>query len=280
MIKRQNQLDISMFLISSALILFASISYYFVYSNINEERAAIEKEAELQELSFKLANASNFLTAEVRKFTVTLDPVHMRNYWTEINVTKTREKVITRLKELDTPIDEFDLLNTAKNNSDDLINTETRAMKLILRVYEVPEDQMEPSIRDYQLTNEDENLSYDEKVNLARELLYNHNYEKNKRKIMEPIGKYDQKMTNRIHEDTLITRRNTNFSRTILFVAILSVVGYLLYIIWFMLYRISIPLKNYLISLKEHEENENPEMIRDKTVGFITELQSLIRKRT
>lgn len=279
MIKKQNIFDISMFLISTVLILFVAISYYFVHININEERNAIEKEAELQELSYDLAYTSNYLTSEVRKFSVTLDPKHLRNYWKEINVTKTREHVITRLQELNTPLNEFDLLNTAKNNSDDLVNTEVRAMKLILRVYEVPDNQMEAAVREYQLTTEDENLSFNEKVNLARELLYNKTYEDNKKKIMDPIAEFDKTMINRVGMETEAARKKTNNARLVLILSIVLLSLYLIYLAWFMLYKVSIPLKRYVLSKKENNDIDG-NLTDSKAISLLKELQESIQKNT
>ncbi len=144
------------------------------------------------------------------------------------------------MKDLETPQNEFDLLNIAKNNSDDLVNTETRAMKLLLKVYEVPEDQMEPTIKDYQLTYDDENLSFNDKVNLAREILYDQDYEENKLKILTPIKDFQEKMIARIHNETVECRRKTNISRNILLFGIFIVSIYLIYLAWFMLFRITI----------------------------------------
>jgi hypothetical protein len=279
MIEKQNKIDVSMFLISSVLVLFTGVSYFLVSTDITKERCSNNKEAELQSLSFELSNASNYLTEEVRKFAITLAPVHLRNYWTEINITKTREKTITRLLDLEIPKSEFEFLNRAKNKSDDLIHTEIRAMKLVLRVYEVPKEQMEPDVRDYQLTNEDESLSFNQKVNLAREILYNSEYDAKKKEIMALINEFDTKMRARIHQETNRAILDTNRSQTLLLIAIIAVFIYLLYLVWFFLYRISIPLKNYLMDLMQEGENNHPEKQLLRTEKFVEEIQTILRKR-
>lgn len=278
--KKQSYLDISMFILTSGIILFLAVSYLSLRNNINKERYAVEKEAELQELSYKLAEASDYLTGEVRKLTVTLNPLHLRNYWTEINVSKSREKVIARLQELKIPQAEFDLLNSAKNHSDDLVNTETRAMKLILRVYEVPEEQMEPAIRDYQLTNDEEKLSFNQKVNLAREILYDNDYEDTKKKIMDPIQEFGKTMRARIQEDTREAQGKTNIAGKILLFAILGAALYLIYLAWFMLYKVSIPLKNYLLSLEEEGKEADANLRNSQATDLIKQVLTSIKKNT
>lgn len=255
MIKKQKKFEIFLFLALAGLIVFISLSFYYVRANIKSERSAIEKQAELEILSFKLAQASDYLTSEVQKFAVTLNPVHLRNYWTEVNVTRSREKVINRLKELNIPPAEFAYLNTAKNNSDDLVNIETRAMKLILRVYEVPEEQMEQSIREYQLTEDDEQLSNNQKVNLARELLYNRRYELEKKNIMEPIAVYEATMSARVHSETQNAREHTDLALTVLLFAIVCVMLFTVFVTRFMLLKIFFPLKMYLLHLEDTDKN-------------------------
>ncbi len=279
LIKKQSHSAIIVFLMATAVIIFLVLAFSSLQQNIRNERSAVEKEVEMQGLSQQLGDASDYLTSEVRKFCVTLDPVHLRNYWTEINKTQTRDKVLKRLKELDTPLNEFDLLNEAKNNSDDLVNTETRAMKLILRVYEVPDEQMEPAVADYQLTMQDENLSFNDKVNLAREILYDANYSKNKQKIAEPIEEFDRIMSARIHDATLSAQHDTDRSRLILLIALILIVLYVIFLTWYLLYRISMPMKSYFLDTSNEDVNETEELKKSKALKIIIEFEAILRKK-
>ena len=279
MIKKHKIFEIFLFLGLAGLIVFISVSCYYVCAHVKSERAAIEKQAELQVLSFKLAQASDYLTSEVQKFAVTLDPVHLRNYWTEVNVTQSREKVISRLKELDIPPNEFAYLNTAKNNSDDLVNTETRAMKLILRVYEVPEEQMLQSIREYQLTDEDELLSNNKKVNLAREILYNRKYELDKKNIMEPIAMYEKTMSERVQNETLQARERTDIALSVLILAIICVMIFTVFVTRFMLLKIFFPLKMYLLHIEDTNKNAEEIMLKSNMSELLKDAVIASKKR-
>ena len=87
---------------------------------ISAERLATERQAEFKQLGLDLAGASDFLTNEARCYAVFGDKRHYDAYWKEVKETKTRDRVVTRLKELGAPQSELDLIEQAKNNSDAL----------------------------------------------------------------------------------------------------------------------------------------------------------------
>lgn len=89
-------------------------SIMYMKWSIKHEQTAEKRRTEFKELGISLADASDYLTDEARKFVVTKDITHMNQYWQEINVVKTRDSVITRLKELNAPSAELELLEEAK----------------------------------------------------------------------------------------------------------------------------------------------------------------------
>ena len=62
-----------------------------------------------------------------------------------IEVTKTRDNVLSSLKALKAPQQELDLLALAKQNSDALVATETRSMRLVLEALAIPIEKMHPA---------------------------------------------------------------------------------------------------------------------------------------
>ena len=89
---------------------------------------AEERKAEFKELGIALADGSKYLTDEVRRYVQFGDEVHFNNYWKEVNETKSRDSVITRLKELNAPEEELALIEKSKMTSDNLIPIEESAM--------------------------------------------------------------------------------------------------------------------------------------------------------
>jgi hypothetical protein len=145
-----------------------------------DEQLALHRQAEFTQQGLTLAAASDYLTDEARKFSVTADDKHVKNYWDEINVTQRRDKVLARLKELGATPDDFDLIALAKKNSDALVNTETRSMWLVLSAKGVTPDKMPPAIGSWKASADDVAMTPDAKLAKAREIMFDAQYEKDK----------------------------------------------------------------------------------------------------
>ncbi|MGN6309536.1 MAG: methyl-accepting chemotaxis protein [Xanthobacteraceae bacterium] len=100
-------------------------------ANFAAERAANARASELRQLGRNIAQASDYLTEEVRFYAVTGDKTHLDNYWREVKETKRRDRALTRLKELGAAPDELSLLDQAVASSDTLIKLEESAMKAV-----------------------------------------------------------------------------------------------------------------------------------------------------
>src|SRR5918994_7099153 len=87
----------AIFLIMTALLVLGVVMTPGANSEL--ERATSER-AEFEQLGLDLADASKLLTNEVRAYSVTTSEKHLDNYWAEINETKTRDRVVARLKTL------------------------------------------------------------------------------------------------------------------------------------------------------------------------------------
>jgi len=141
-------------------------------SCIRAEQNAERRRTEFKQLGIDLADASDYLTDEARKFAVTRKIVHLERYWEEINVTRTRDKVISRLQELDSPKEELELLAKAKKYSDALVETERRSMRLVLEALGVDESDMVPEVASFKLSEGDQRLSREDKLLKAIEIMY------------------------------------------------------------------------------------------------------------
>jgi hypothetical protein len=137
---------------------------------------ATSERAEFEQLGLDLADASKLLTNEVRAYSVTTSQKHLDNYWAEIDGTKTRDRVISRLKALGATQEELDLLEEAKGNSDGLVTTETRAMRLVLDAEGVAPDAMPAPVAAFELDARDAALSPEAKLARARAILFNDQY--------------------------------------------------------------------------------------------------------
>lgn len=226
-----------------SILLGSSILY--MSSSIKDEQTAEKRRTEFKQLGIVLANASDYLTDEARKFAVTRDEIHMNKYWKEINVTKTRDNVISRLGELNSPSEEMALLAEAKKNSDALVDTERRSMRLVLDALGVQEEQMPPEVASFRLSVEDQKLSTEDKLTKARNIMFDEKYDFDKRSIMNPIAKFQQIMNVRLEAELEIARNATNRAailQAVLAAIIICAVAGLLRILFT---QVTYPIKNY-----------------------------------
>ncbi len=191
-----------------AVLLIGSIVY--MRASIEAEQAAEKRRTEFKQLGLDLADASDYLTDEARKYAITTDIAHLHRYWEEINSTKTRDKVIFKLKELESPEEELKLLARAKQHSDALVSTERRSMRLVLEAFMVPEKEMVPEVESYRLSDEDKNLDSDDKLNKAREIMFDAKYDSDKKDIMEPIASFQKVMNARLENELYAAREATS----------------------------------------------------------------------
>jgi PAS domain S-box-containing protein len=156
--------------------------------------ATEEKLLELVIIGDDLHNASDYLTTAARLFAITYDLKNLNDYWTEVNVTRTRDKALKRVKELSVSADDLALLELAKANSDHLIQTEIYSMRLMLEANHVPQSGMPAAVAAYQLDPADYWLEDTEKIDKARKLLYDDNYQYAKDSIIQPIQEFQNDM--------------------------------------------------------------------------------------
>lgn len=202
-----------------------------------------------KQLATDLADASDYLTDEARKFAVTGDIRHLENYWIEIDETQTRDNVIKALRELDTPDAELDLLRIAKQNSDALVATETRSMRLVLTALGVPQSQYPAPVANWQLSTSDQFLSGPQKRQLATDIMFDAQYDADKAIIMGPIAEFKKQLlarTSRLVEQSTVANKR---SYAVLVVTSILVMMTIITVFLFYQFRIRGKLKEVTSSI-------------------------------
>ncbi|GAA3410731.1 methyl-accepting chemotaxis protein [Paenibacillus hodogayensis] len=156
-------------------------------SSVALERSAVNKQAVFKQLGIDLANASDYLTNEARAYAQFGDKVYYGNYWKEVNETKTRDHVVAKLTELGATKEELDLIAKAKQDSDALVKTEDAAMKAV-------------ESKDF---------------NRARQLMFDNNYDANKKVIMESLQQFQQKMNTRAEHEADAANQQASLMLTV-----------------------------------------------------------------
>lgn len=244
-------LSLGIFVAVSAGVLFSS---YYMNLAVREEENAEGRRSVYRRLGENLADASDYLTAEVRYFAVTQDMEHFYNYWYEIYVTRKRDNAITVFENSNPPQNEQELLESAKHYSDLLVETETLSMKLtLLSMGKTPKDYIDNEklyqyvayVYRYPLPQSYEQLESGQMQQAAIALLFDNNYETNKDKIMTPIDQFQTLMNERLDREVRIKRQKTRLGTSIQVMIALITLGTIAFLIRIMNQLYIKPLKKY-----------------------------------
>ncbi|MGC5325991.1 methyl-accepting chemotaxis protein [Brevibacillus sp. SYSU BS000544] len=231
-------------------------------SSYEKERMTTSTQAELKQLGIDLANASDYLTNEARRYSVFGDKKHFDNYWREVNETKTRDRVVARLIELHAPQEELDLIQQAKQNSDALIAIEDESMKAV-------------EVKD---------------LDKARNLMFGEDYDQKKSIIMKPIEEFQQKMNSRAEAEADRAKQQTSNYLIVLsvLVGLFAVILLSTVIVLFRKLRPLVVVANRMQELSNNEGDltsrihvKSKDEIGQLATGFnafLDNLQNMIRK--
>lgn len=198
------------------LYIFAAVAGGVLYSSYYMNKVAREAEnaesrrMQYREMGENLAKASDYLTSEVRSFSVTGEWKHLYNYWYEIYETRQRDQALALFEQSNPPEKEEQLLKTAKKNSDLLVRTETISMKLVLLSMEDSKDfQLQDKklqnyvnqVMDYPLPQKYSKMDKEEMRRSAVTILNDEDYESFKEKIMTPIAQFQSLMNERLNAE-------------------------------------------------------------------------------
>ena len=211
------------FIVIALLAIFMTL---YLNTGLNKTNLAVKNAAEFKQLGIDLANSSDYLTNEARAYVQFGDKIHFDNYWKEVNETKTRDSVVKRLKELNAPKDELALIEKAKQNSDALIATEDAAMKAV------------------------EGKNFDQ----ARILMFNSNYEANKKIITDPLIEFQNKMNARAQNESDSAQKNLDLIIKATNILIIIMILFIIFIFTVLHIKIS---KLHILSEKLEELSNN-----------------------
>lgn len=256
-VRRWNSRGILAFSFLAFLVVLCVILGSNRYMNdcVQREAQAKDERAALADLGQELADASDYLTDEVRKYAITGEIEHLKNYWDEVCVARRRDIVIRTLEGFALPKEESELLAEAKRNSDLLIDTETRAMKLVLLAQGQPVNADE-TLRGYlervqAAELEPSDTAGSDLRETARSILYDEAYEQAKNEIMTPITQFQQRTADRLaREGALATAGRIAASRLqigCLAFSLLLIAG----LLWLLARLYILPLTNYTAALSD-----------------------------
>ena len=133
---------------------------------------------------------SDYLTDRVRCFVVTGEIEYLNDFFDEINVTRRRDKAVASLEELLGENDSGAILslNTALELSNELVEYENRAMRLILEAEGYDLSKVPPEIAGLPLTRAQREASPEQLKKEAETLVFDDNYMHYKDRIKENVS--------------------------------------------------------------------------------------------
>lgn len=117
--------------ISFIIMFFTLILLLQLNKGINEERIAKAREFEIKELGSQLKVASDYLTEQARAYVQFGESAYYDNYWKEVREVKSRENILDRLEELGVQEEQFNILKSAGQASNNLEKIEEEAMRAV-----------------------------------------------------------------------------------------------------------------------------------------------------
>jgi diguanylate cyclase (GGDEF)-like protein/PAS domain S-box-containing protein len=207
-------------------------------------QAAEEAEKRTYLIGEDMDAASDFLMDCARSFTVLNDRASLEAYWREVEVTKRRDLALAEAVAQRIPAEELSALARAKMESDRLVETEGRAMKLVAEALG------------------ESGADRREKLAHARELVFGTEYWQGKRAIRDSIEEFRRLSRARAASDTQDSREDAD--RALVFVAaigFLAMLGGAAIVIAY--YRLTaLPVRSYIGSLSTNDpETGYPELV-------------------
>lgn len=181
-----------------------------------------------------LMNGSDYLTYEVWQYAVDANPVHMKNFWYEVEVNRSRDRAVQKLIHEKLTEQERSHVFRAKSYSDNLIAGETWAMRLVAESVSLPSSKMSPKVRSVKLNESEISMSPQEKRSLAQSYLMGPSYSASKQEMRSLVQSFRTDISYRMDVKTrLLIKSNKNarlfgtiFSTLLMVVMVLTTIVY------------------------------------------------------
>ncbi|MBQ1539346.1 MAG: GGDEF domain-containing protein [Desulfovibrio sp.] len=185
---RLHTLNIPMLLVSSIVLAFLVYVTYVSLTNFTEMQDVTERYITAQQDASSMLAASDYLTAQTLIFAVNTDKSLVEKYFHEAFKSKRRERSVESMERLFPNNRAFAKLKSALAHSNELMQREFHAMRLIIEARKYPIDSFPQELRDFNLTPEELALQPVEQQRLAQQLVFGSDYQMYKDWIRDDIS--------------------------------------------------------------------------------------------
>jgi diguanylate cyclase (GGDEF)-like protein/PAS domain S-box-containing protein len=226
---------------------------YGLKASTTAAQGAAELERNTILLGWRMNQASDYLTDQVRSFVVTGKLENLDSFWAEIEQARRRENVLLEGGFLGIARAEQEALQTAKGESDSLVGRELRAMRLAAEAWAFPAAGLPRQVAGRALGAEDEALPAAGKLDLARELVFGVGYWEHKQKIRDAVRSFTELSMTRSAAATQAAKGDAE--RVFALMAALCLLAFAgQTALLFLYYRlVSIPIRGYMRELDAHD---------------------------
>lgn len=200
---RISTVNIVMILISCVLYILLISATICALGKYEEVHNSMEDYIACEESSTLLTEGSAYLTEQVRLYTVTMEPEYMDNYFTEVHVTGRREMALEQLKTYYGGDAAYKYLLEALQHSNDLMNEEIYAMRLISQAQGYDEASLPEEVQSVVLKETDQKLSKEDMIQRAREIVFDSSYQEAKDRIAGSVASSMESIHEMTHQKML-----------------------------------------------------------------------------
>ena len=240
-----------------AVALIAAAALFICDARVNAGYTRMERASERYiDSSLAAADmtaASDYLTDRVRCFTVTGDLRYLNDFFEEVEITRRRNNALSDLETLLEGSDStaYSSLATALRYSDELVQREYLAMRLIQVSRGYPDDQVPATVSSIALSDSDRALSAEEMQLKAQDLVFNDSYMDYKARIQQNVSR----CTDELIRDTSaeLNAATDNLNRLLVFQTWLTAALLLaiLCLVIFIFTQVLVPITRMVRRMKE-----------------------------
>lgn len=179
--------------IAATALLISDISVNRGYQRMEE---ASDRYIAAQMATSDMESGSDYLTDRVRCFVATGEIEYLDDFFEEVDVTKRRDLAVENLEKLlqGSETKATTALNTALTLSNELVNTEYLAMRLRLAAGDYDMNLIPKEILNTPIPKEYRDMTEDQLLHVAQDLVFNDNYMLYKDRIRENVGLCTQEL--------------------------------------------------------------------------------------
>lgn len=180
--------NIGMMIISCIFYIFLIVVTFRASQRYNIMISAMEDYIGCERSATMVKEGSDYLTEQVRLYTVTMEKECMDDYFDEAYVVKRRDTALEQMKQYHVSDESYQYLQQALNNSNELMEREIYAMKLISMARGYDGDDLPDDVKGTELSEEDASLSAGEKIDKARDMVFGEDYRQEKESIIGNVS--------------------------------------------------------------------------------------------